>query len=180
LQFIYWSLPIPYDSIDNYNRSHYTYMMTWFDTYNEYIKNFEKIIQLQQDYIRNLERISHLYNEFIKNIERVNEIYNEFIVSYKKLSSLYEQQFQNMQRMNQRWLNLFSKPWEQNQSEKYKDWDHLLTLSSRKRLYYLLLLLEPIVRKRVIRYFEELHFLSISDMMRWMMIILYRIWKNLP
>jgi hypothetical protein len=96
-------------------------MMTWFDTYNEYIKNFEKIIQLQQDYIRNLEQISHLYNEFINNIERVNKIYNEFIVSYEKFGLLSKQQFQNMQRMNQKWLDLFSKPWEQLQNEKDTD-----------------------------------------------------------
>jgi hypothetical protein len=100
----------------------------WFDTYNEYVKNFEKIIQLQQDYIRNLEHISHLYNEFIKNIERVNELYNKSIASFEKLGSVYEQQFQNMQRMNQKWLDLFSKPWEQYQSEKHKDWVHLLKL----------------------------------------------------
>ena len=114
------SLPISYGSIDKYNLPHYTLMSAWwFYTYNEYVKNFEKIIQLQQDYIRNLEHISHLYNEFIKNIERVNELYNKSIASFEKLGSLYEQQFQNMQRMNQKWLDLFSKPWEQYQSEKH-------------------------------------------------------------
>ena len=47
--------------------------MTWFDTYNEFIKNIEKVTQLQKDYVTNLERINYLYNESIKNIERVNE-----------------------------------------------------------------------------------------------------------
>lgn len=109
-------------SIDKYNLSHYTLMTTWwFGTYNEYIKNFEKIVQLQQDYIRNLEHMSHLYNELIKNVDRLNELYNKYIASFEKLSSLYEQQFQNMQRMNQKWLDLFSKPWEQYQSEKRTD-----------------------------------------------------------
>jgi len=71
------------------------------------------INHLQQDYIRNLEQISHLYNEFIKKIERVNELYNNSIASYEIFGLLYEQQFQNMQRMNHNWLDLFSKPWEQ-------------------------------------------------------------------
>ena len=56
----------------------YTPMMTWFDVYNEFIKNFEKITQLQKDYVENLERINYLYNESIKSIERVNELYDEF------------------------------------------------------------------------------------------------------
>jgi hypothetical protein len=43
--------------------------MTWFDIYNEFIKNLEKVTQLQKDYDRNLERINYLYNESIKNIE---------------------------------------------------------------------------------------------------------------
>ena len=43
--------------------------MTWFDIYTEFLKNFEKISQLQQDYIRNLERINQLYDESIKRIE---------------------------------------------------------------------------------------------------------------
>ena len=45
--------------------------MTWFDMYNEFIKNFERIIQLQKDYASNLETIIRLYNESIKSIERV-------------------------------------------------------------------------------------------------------------
>jgi hypothetical protein len=32
-------------------------MMTWFDMYNEFTKNFEKITQLQKDYVENLERL---------------------------------------------------------------------------------------------------------------------------
>jgi hypothetical protein len=39
--------------------------------YNEFIKNFERIIQLQKDYASNLETIIRLYNESIKSIERV-------------------------------------------------------------------------------------------------------------
>jgi hypothetical protein len=49
-------------------------MTWWLDTYNEFIKNFEKINELQKDYIIYLERISYLYNESIKSIERVNEL----------------------------------------------------------------------------------------------------------
>lgn len=55
---------------DKYNEQH-VLTMTWFDTYNEFIKNIEKVTQLQKDYVTNLERINYLYNESIKNIERV-------------------------------------------------------------------------------------------------------------
>ena len=57
--------------------------MTWFDMYNEFIKNFERIIQLQKDYASNLETINRLYNESIKGIERVNELYKEFLHLHK-------------------------------------------------------------------------------------------------
>ena len=73
--------------------------MTWFDIYNEFIKNFEKISQLQKDYIINLEKINYLYNESIKSVES-------------------NMQFDNMQRMNQKWFDLFSKSWDQQQTEK--------------------------------------------------------------
>ena len=36
----------------------------------------------------------------------------------KKMNRLYQQQFDNMQRMNQKWLDVFSKAWEQRQNEK--------------------------------------------------------------
>jgi uncharacterized protein Yka (UPF0111/DUF47 family) len=75
--------------------------MTWFDIYTEFLKNFEKISQLQQDYIRNLERINQLYDDSIKRIERVNEIYN-------KMATSYEQQFDNIQRMSQKWFDVLS------------------------------------------------------------------------
>ena len=45
-------------------------MTWWFDMYNEFIKNFEKMTQLQKDYVENLERINYVYNQFIKSIER--------------------------------------------------------------------------------------------------------------
>ena len=32
--------------------------------------------------------------------------------SLEKINIAYEQQFDNMQRMNQKWLDLFSKSWE--------------------------------------------------------------------
>jgi hypothetical protein len=92
--------------------------MTWFDIYNEFIKNFEKVNQLQKDYIRNLERINYLYDESIKSIERVNDLYNAYIRNYEKMNRSYEQQFDNMQRMNQKWLDIFSKSSEQDQNEK--------------------------------------------------------------
>jgi hypothetical protein len=94
--------------------------MTWFDIYNEYIKNFEKVNRLQQDYVRNLERINYLYDKSIKSIEKANELYNIFIAS-EKMGALYEQQFDNVQRMNQKWLDLFSKSWGQQQNEKRKE-----------------------------------------------------------
>ena len=81
--------------------------MTWFDMYSEFIKNFEKITQLQKDYIRNLEQTNYLYNESIKNIVRINDLYNEFIRNYEKMNRLYEQQFDNVQRINQKWFDVF-------------------------------------------------------------------------
>ncbi len=81
--------------------------MTWFDMYSEFIKNFEKITQLQKDYIRNLEQTNYLYNESIKNIVRINDLYNEFIRNYEKMNRLYEQQFDNVQRINQKWFMFF-------------------------------------------------------------------------
>lgn len=46
--------------------------MTWFDTYNEFIKNIEKVTQLQKDYVTNLERINYLYNESIKRHRKLS------------------------------------------------------------------------------------------------------------
>ena len=40
------------------------------------------------------------------------------IRNYEKMNTLYEQQFDNMQRMNQKWFDVFSKAWEQKQNEK--------------------------------------------------------------
>jgi hypothetical protein len=55
--------------IDKYNQGHHPQMMmTWFDMYNEFIKNFEKMTQLQKDYVENLQCINYMYNEFIKSI----------------------------------------------------------------------------------------------------------------
>ncbi len=34
------------------------------------------------------------------------------------MNRAYEQQFDNMQKMNQKWLDLFSKLWDQQQTEK--------------------------------------------------------------
>ena len=117
-----WTKDIPFECrelpslIHKYDLWYYC-QMTWFDIYNEFIRNFDKISQLQQDYIRNLERINHLYDESIKSMERVNELYNKFVDSYEKMNRLYDQQFNNMQRMNQRWLDVFSKSWEQQQEQ---------------------------------------------------------------
>jgi DNA-binding ferritin-like protein (Dps family) len=64
--------------------------MTWFDMYSEFIKNFEKITQLQKDYVMNLERIkNYLYNESIKSVEGVNNLYNEYIRNYEKMNRAY-------------------------------------------------------------------------------------------
>ena len=103
-----------------------SHMMTWFDMYNEFIKNFEKINQLQKDYIGNLERINYVYNESIKNIGRINNLYNELISNYEKMNRLYEQQFDNIQRINQKWFDVFSKSLQQNQNE--KSWRNFLSL----------------------------------------------------
>jgi len=40
--------------------------MTWFDTYNEFIKNIEKVTQLQKDYVTNLE------TTYIMNLSRTS------------------------------------------------------------------------------------------------------------
>jgi hypothetical protein len=66
------------------NQIHCTQTMTWFDIHNEFIKNFEKVNQLQKDYIINLERINYLYNESIKSIERVNELYKSTLEITRK------------------------------------------------------------------------------------------------
>jgi hypothetical protein len=46
-----------------------------------------------------------------------------FITSLQEItrkSRVYDQQFDNMQRMNQKWLDLFSKSWEQQQNQNEK------------------------------------------------------------
>ena len=76
--------------IDKYNEWHYPHNMTWFDMYSEFIKNFEKITQLQKDHVMNLERIkNYLYNESIKSVEGVNNLYNEYIRNYEKMNRAY-------------------------------------------------------------------------------------------
>jgi hypothetical protein len=59
-----------------------------------------------------------LYNESIKSIERVNNLCNAYIKNYEKMYRAYEQQFDNMQRMNQKWFDVFSKSWDRQQTEK--------------------------------------------------------------
>ncbi len=104
--------------IDKYNeRNHYD-TMTWFDIYNEFIKKFEKIDQLQKDYIVNLERLNSLYNESIKNIERVNTLSKEYSKIHERMDRSYEQHCDYMLIMNQKWFDFFSKSLEQNQNEK--------------------------------------------------------------
>lgn len=106
--------------INKYNHRHYSQMMTWFEMYSEFIKNLEKVNQLQRDFITNLERINYLYNESIKSIEKVNDLYNQSIRNYENMNRSYEQHFENMQRMNQKWLDVFSKSWgQQQQNEKH-------------------------------------------------------------
>ena len=41
-----------------------------------------------------------------------------YIRNYEKIKRVYKQQFDIMQRMNQKWLDLFPKSWEQHQNEK--------------------------------------------------------------
>jgi hypothetical protein len=37
-----------------------------------------------------------MYNEFVKNFEKINDLYNEFIRNYEKMNRAYEQQFDNV------------------------------------------------------------------------------------
>jgi hypothetical protein len=55
-----------------------------FDMYNEFIKNFERLTQLQKDYVENLERMNYLYNESIKTIGIVNDLYNALLEIMRK------------------------------------------------------------------------------------------------
>ena len=84
--------------------------MAWPDIYGEFLRNFGRIALLYQQYAKNIESINELYNESIKYIEKMNEIYNEFIKSNEHLIELYKQYFDEMQRINQQWINLFWKP----------------------------------------------------------------------
>jgi hypothetical protein len=58
-----------------------------------------------------------LYDESINRIERVNDLYKKYIDSYEKMAISYEKQLlDNMQRMNQKWCDVF-KSWEEHQQE---------------------------------------------------------------
>jgi hypothetical protein len=43
-------------------------------------------------------------------IERMNELYKRFIKSNEKMNQVSKQHFEDMQRINQQWLNLFWRP----------------------------------------------------------------------
>jgi hypothetical protein len=54
----------------------------------------------------------------------MNEVNKELIENYAKVNQLYKQHFEDMQKANQQWLNLFWKPFigeKQQQQEKEKE-----------------------------------------------------------
>jgi hypothetical protein len=55
----------------------------------------------------NIQEVNESYNESSKLIERIYDTYKEFIENYPKINRLGEQQFEDMQRVNQQWFNLF-------------------------------------------------------------------------
>jgi hypothetical protein len=74
--------------------------MTWIDIYsNSFLTYFERVNQLYQDYILNMQKINELHNEYIKILERMIIV----LESYKRY-------FEDMQRMNQQWLNSYWRP----------------------------------------------------------------------
>jgi hypothetical protein len=50
----------------------------------------------------------------------MNEVNKEFVENYVKMNQLYKQHFEDMQRMNQQWLNLFWRPL-MRQQEQYQE-----------------------------------------------------------
>ena len=48
----------------------------------------------------------------------MNELYKEFIKSNEKMNQLNKQHFEDMQRINQQWLNLFWRPFMSQQEKK--------------------------------------------------------------
>ena len=48
--------------------------------------------------------------EPVRIIGEVNEVNKEFVDNYAKINQLYKQHFEDMERMNQQWLDSFWKP----------------------------------------------------------------------
>lgn len=87
------------------------------DTYNEFVKYFEKMSQRYKEYMEGMERINQLYAESIKNAERMNELYRELINANDKMNELYK----NMQKLSSDWLDIFWGPWlRREREEKFK------------------------------------------------------------
>src|SRR5690348_10898489 len=77
------------------------------DTYNEFVKYFERMNQRYNEYMKDTERINQLYTESIKNIERMNELYRELINANDRMNELYK----DIQKISSNWLDIFWRPW---------------------------------------------------------------------
>jgi hypothetical protein len=65
----------------------------------------------RRDYILNIQKVNQSYEKIrAADIERTNEVSKELFENFTKMSQLYKQHFEDMQRSNQQWLNLFLRP----------------------------------------------------------------------
>lgn len=83
------------------------------DTYNEFVKYFERMGQLYKEYMKSMERINQLYTESIKNAERMNELYRELIDANDRMNELYKA----IQKISSDWLDIFWGPWLRKEKE---------------------------------------------------------------
>jgi hypothetical protein len=51
----------------------------------------------------------------------MNEVNKKFVENYAKMNQLYKQHFDEMQRVNQQWFNLFWRPFIGEQEQEKKD-----------------------------------------------------------
>ena len=77
------------------------------DTYNEFVKYFERMNQRYNECMKDTERINQLYTESIKNIERMNELYRKLINANDRMNELYK----DIQKISSNWLDIFWRPW---------------------------------------------------------------------
>jgi hypothetical protein len=75
--------------------------MAWNNIYGEFLRNFETTARLyQEEYTKNIERIINLNDE----------LYKQFIKSNEQINELYKQYFDNIQKINQQWAKVFWRP----------------------------------------------------------------------